>query len=244
MPAWRSGSVFEQYKTDKLTGFGIKKDRTLALDFTGLVELLFIPRQFRKVDPFSGKLIRIIPDNWIETIPVTKSYYKDSDDISWLDIQKAHNGIDLMWKSVEKSFWIENFTKNAIVFAIGFIPGPGPFMAIAFSLTWTAIKDEEVFRNELILWALAVKFTEAFREDMKKGFAEMGESFIDPSWLASGKDLNVGKLNAKPQPVIKVTLDEAKEVQKETEVGEPPEGEKADNPDGGLVLRIAAAEEK
>jgi hypothetical protein len=33
---------------------------------------------------------------------------------------------------------------------------------------------------------------------MKKGFAEMRESFIDPSWLASGKEVNVGKLNAKP----------------------------------------------
>ncbi|KAF7920162.1 uncharacterized protein EAE97_011503 [Botrytis byssoidea] len=122
-----------------------------------------------------------------------------------------------MWKSVEKTFWIENFTKNAMVFAIGFIPGPGPFMTIAFSLTWTAFKDEEAFWNELSLWV--------------------------PT-LAQGKDLNVEKLNSKPQPVVKVTLDEAKKVLKETEVGEPPEGKKADNPDGGLVLGVAAAEEK
>ncbi|KAF7911248.1 uncharacterized protein EAF01_002755 [Botrytis porri] len=242
VPVWRAGGVTEEYKTDKLLGFGVKKDRTLGLDFTGLVELLTIPRQFRKVNPYSGKLVRIVPDNWVKTVPVNKSY-RDADDISWLAIQKAHNGIDLMWKSVEKSFWIENFTKNAMVFAIGFIPGPGPFMAIAFSLTWTAIKDEEAFWDELSLWCPAVKLTDSFKEDMKKGFAEMREAFIDPRWLAPGTDVIVGKLNAKPKPVVEMTLDEAKKVQKETEVGKPPEGQKADDPDGGNVLGVAEAEE-
>ncbi|EMR84494.1 hypothetical protein BcDW1_6877 [Botrytis cinerea BcDW1] len=194
VPVWHAGSEFEDYKTDKLTGFGIKKDWTLGLDFTGLVELLSIPRQFRKVNPYSGKLIRIVPDNWVKTVSVSKSY-RDADDISWLAIQKAHNRVDLMWKSVEKTFWIENFTKNAMVFAIGWIPGPGPFMAIAFSLTWTAIKDEEAFWNELSLWAPGV------------------------------------------------ILDEAKKVEKETKVGKPPEGEKVDDPDGGMVLGVAEAEE-
>lgn len=78
---------------------------------------------------------------------------------------------------------------------------------------------------------------------MKKGFAEMRRAFIDPRWLTPGTDVNVGKLNAKPQPVVEMTLDEAKKVQKETEVGKPPEGQKADDPDGGKVLGVAAAEE-
>ena len=240
---WRAGTQFHDYKADKLKGFGIHKDLTLGLNFTGLVELLSIPRQFRKVNPYTGKLVRIVPENWVKTVAVAKSY-RDSDDISWLTIQKAHSGLDLMWKSVEKSFWFEAFAKNAMTFAIGLIPAAGPLLSVAFSLTWAAFKDEDAFWEELALWCPGIKLTDAFKSDLKGDFAEMRENFIDPAWLAKDKDPKVGKLGAKPEPVVKVTLDEANKVKKETEVGQPPEGLKADNPDGGEVIGVADPEEE
>ena len=235
---WRAGTQFHDYKTNKLKGFGIHKDLTLGLDFTGLVELLSIPRQFRKVNPYTGKLVRIVPENWVKTVAVAKSF-KDSNDISWLTIQKAHSGLDLMWKSVEKSFWFESFAKNALTFAIGLIPAAGPLLSVAFSLTWAAMKDEDAFWDELVLWVPGLKLSDEARDSLKSSFAEMRQSFIDPVWLERDKPAKVGKLGAKPEPVEKVTLDEANQVKKETEVGEPPEGQKADNPDGGEVIGIA-----
>jgi hypothetical protein len=44
-----------------------------------------------------------------------------------------------------------------------FIPVGGPVLAIAFSLTWTAMKDEDAFWDELSLWVSAIKLTELFK---------------------------------------------------------------------------------
>jgi len=94
-----------------------------------------------------------------------------------------------------------------MVFAIGFILGAGPFIAIAFSLTWPALRDEKAFWEELSLWISAVKPTEDFRKDLIQSLDEM-KSFIDPRWLEQHKP-KAGKLNAKVIPLEETNIDEA-----------------------------------
>ncbi|SPO03117.1 uncharacterized protein DNG_05799, partial [Cephalotrichum gorgonifer] len=214
LPVWRGGDHFDAHKTSKLEGLGVWSIAALGLNIRGLVDLLTIPRQFRSTDPYKARLIKIVPDKDLMTVPVSKSY-PDSDDFSWKTIQEAHSGLDLMWKQPEKGSWFESFTKNAMVFAIGFIPGPGPFLAIAFSLTWTALRDEEAFWEELSLWAPAVKFTEEFRKDFREGLVQMRE-YTNPQWLETGKDTRVGKLNGKVVPIEETSFEEAEKTLKES----------------------------
>ena len=200
--------------TTPLRGLGVHSTDTLGLDVRGLVELLTIPRQFRKNNPYEAKLIRSVPPVVVKTVPVQGCCW-DAHDLDYPSIKKAHSGLDLMWKKAEpKDTWLEDTIKNALVFGIGFIPEAGPFLSIAFSLTWTAMKDENAFWREASMWLPTIKLDEVMKADLKDSFAEIRE-LIDPAFLDK-KNVNTGKLNAKVEPVQKTSFDKADKTLRES----------------------------
>lgn len=48
-----------------------------------------------------------------------------------------------------KTEWWEKFVKDAITLSVSFIPVAGPFLAIAFPLGWTLIRDPNAFVQEI-----------------------------------------------------------------------------------------------
>jgi len=147
-PIWRGGNHFVNHPTTKACGLGIWANSVLGIDIYGLTELLCIPRAFRKVNAYSGKFIKITQRTDIRTVPVVKSL-SDSYDFDWTKVNKANTGLDLMWNPPQKSTWIENFMKNTLTIAIGFVPGIGPILAVAFPLAWTALTDPDSFVSTL-----------------------------------------------------------------------------------------------
>ncbi|KAM0347326.1 hypothetical protein ACHAPU_004845 [Fusarium lateritium] len=163
---WRGGSTFLGHQTDSQNGLRVHRTHTVGFDITGLTELLCCPRQFRKVNVYEAKFVKILEASKVRTVSVSDSY-SDAYDFSWLTITRAHSGLNIEWGKGEKGSWFEDFFKNALSFGIGFIPGIGPLLAIAFSLTWTAIRDPDQFMHELSLWVPSVKIPELFDRDIR-----------------------------------------------------------------------------
>ncbi|KAK8009901.1 hypothetical protein PG990_008866 [Apiospora arundinis] len=209
----RDTGKFEKQEMTKLKGLAIAREQTIGLNIAGLVELLTIPRHYRKADmtPFTAKLVKIVPASTVKTVKVSASY-EHGGDLEWTAIEKAHSGLDVMWKKAEKGSWVGDFTKNLMVFGIGFVPGIGPLLAIAFSLTWTAVQgDEDDFFKELSLWCPAVKITDAFKADVKKS-AAVTRTYVDPKHLKEKKTAHAGSVGKDPKTDPKMTLAEAKKL--------------------------------
>lgn len=235
---WRGADHFLNHKCNKLKGLNMWANSAVGLDIPGLVALLTVPRQFRKVNPYTARLIRIVPTESIKTVGVTKTL-KDSNDFSWKDIQSAHSGLDLMWKKPEKSTWFEDFTKNATTFAIGFIPVAGPFLAIAFNLTWSALRDEDQFWNDLKLWAPGIKLAEEFKIDFRQGIAEI-RLFVDDAWLTSQTGSLPGKINGKPSNVEENDFKNAEKVIESSAAEDVNTGAEDPKIKEGVLIEIAA----
>lgn len=213
VPIWRGGEKFEKHEMTKLKGLSISREETIGFDICGLIELLSVPRHFRKGNPYTSKVIKIVPSNTVKTIKTTLTYTHIGD-IGWTTIQKAHSGLDLMWKKADDKPWAEDFTKNLIVVGLGFVPGAGPLLSVCFSLAWTAIRDDkEKFWKELSLWVPAVKWTADERAKVEKSFIAT-QQYVDEKWLTPNSDIRVGSIDKKPSTKVETTLDEADTVLK------------------------------
>ncbi|KAH7217020.1 uncharacterized protein BKA55DRAFT_627655, partial [Fusarium redolens] len=169
---WRGGSSFMGHETNPTSGLGVWREHTIGFDITGLTELLSCPRQFRKVNPYEAKFIKLVHRDTVRTVSVKDSYH-DQYDFSWLTIAQAHSGLNIEWGKGQKGSWFEDFFKNAISFGLGFVPGVGPLLSIAFNLGWTAVVNPDQFMHELSLWAPSVKIPELFKDDVRKNSAEI-----------------------------------------------------------------------
>ncbi|KAI1033921.1 hypothetical protein LB503_011058 [Fusarium chuoi] len=178
---WRGGSSFLGHETGTTSGLGVWRNHTIGFDITGLTELLSCPRQFRKVNPYEAKFIKLVHRDSIKNVPV-KDSYRDAYDFSWLTIAQAHSGLNIEWGKGEKGSWFEDFFRNAITFGLGFIPGVGPLLSIAFSLGWTAAVNPDKFMHELSLWAPTIKIPELFEYDVRKDSAEIRTLTHESFW--------------------------------------------------------------
>ncbi|EXA34543.1 hypothetical protein FOVG_14518 [Fusarium oxysporum f. sp. pisi HDV247] len=125
---WRGNSTFSGHETDTMSGLRVWRGVTVGFDITGLTELLSCPRQFRKVNPYQAKFIKLAHRDPIRTVPV-KNSYNDGYDFSWLSIAQARSGLSTEWgKGVKEA-------------------GVGPLLSIAFSLGWTVLP--ELFEDDI-----------------------------------------------------------------------------------------------
>ena len=196
---WHGEGKFADVTTDKVLGLQKNIHRTLALDVTGLIELLTLPRQLRRDNCYNLKLIKLqqaisftAPKN------VSKSF-SDTGDKNWTDVAKGNFGLDLVWQPPQKSTWQENFIRNVLTIGIGFVPTAGPFLQIMFSVGWTLLSEEnpqsafETLKN----LCPGIDLTEKVIEEIKKSAGET-RKFLPDGW----EELNL-KLQEK-------TVDDAK----------------------------------
>ena len=210
---WRGGHKFENFKMTKLRGLSISRKETIGFNIAALIQLLTIPRHFRKGNPYTECCIQIVPAKDVVTVKNTLTYGHVGD-VNYQLIQKAHSGLDLMWKKADDKSWAEDFTKNLLTFGLGFVPGIGPLLAITFALTWSAVRDDkEKFWNDLSMWAPAVKWTRDQKAQVEKSFIAT-QQYVDPKWLTPNSDIRVGSIDKKPSSKVENNLDKAETVLK------------------------------
>ena len=151
---WTNEQKWTNIQTDDVIGLPMDVHTTLALDVTGLIALLSLPRQLRRDNCYNLKLVKIHKAGLLTPVQLKVSdAFSDQDDVSWLQVAKGNYGLDLIWQPPQKSTWQENFIRNVLTIGLGFVPDVGPLLQIAFSDEWTMMSEEnpkagyDLFKN-------------------------------------------------------------------------------------------------
>ena len=189
---WRPNLYIRADHTcDKVYGLNRWETRTLGLDVFGLLQLLSLPRQLRKKNAYSSKMISLVPCSLVNTIPLTADCIrKNASDISWLQISKANFGLELQWVPHQPSGWFEEYMVNAIKFGLGFVPLIGTILQIEFSLAWSLIRDPdhfmEVLKEEIPSVGLVVGVIDEIKAQIEKT-----KEYVPDGWAENGQSLQV-----------------------------------------------------
>lgn len=207
LKVWHGEGHFAEIKTDKVLGLKKNSDRTLALDVAGLIELLTLPRQLRRDNCYNLKLIQLRQGISLVTPTEVAKSFSDSGDKNWIDVAKGNFGLDLMWQPPQKSTWQENFIRNVLTIAIGFIPVTGPFLQILFSVGWTLVSEENPAAAFALLKNMCpgIDITDKMIEELKKSAAET-RKFLPDGWEALNLQLQQKTVDANmtPKPIEKM----------------------------------------
>ncbi|KAI4281611.1 MAG: hypothetical protein L6R38_003552 [Xanthoria sp. 2 TBL-2021] len=157
----------------RLYGLNVHPNTTVAFDVPGLIQLLSVPRQLRRANPYAMKFIKMVNRNNVHTALLPSfGTFRHHHDMDWTRVASANFGLEIQWKPTQRGTWLSNFLKNVLTFAIGLIPVVGPLLAIAFPLGWTAITDPDAFldemRNLMPGFDLTARMAEKIRESIKE----------------------------------------------------------------------------
>jgi len=242
---WRGGNQFLNHTTNVTRGLGVHRNSTLGLDITGLTQLLCVPRAMRNVNVYSGRFVKISNRTSLRTNPLLHTFSEEYD-FDWTTVARANFGLDLMWSTGQRGFWIENFLRNVLTIAVGFVPLVGPLLAIAFPLAWTAIVNPDDFMTELRNLAPGVDLTLRVIEEIKSSAANT-RSVIHPNMLRSMaapqvRDHVIRQLSSLEEVGRSPLFIEAGKVLEESGSAEPKYEEGYNDP-GEVIAEIQPAED-
>ncbi|KAL8778972.1 MAG: hypothetical protein Q9213_007157 [Squamulea squamosa] len=180
---WHGEGKFQDVQTDKVLGLGVNVQRTLALDVSGLIELLTLPRQLRRDNCYNLKLIKLQQAISLQPYQPVLKTYSNGPDISWLTVANGNYGLDLTWQPAQKSSWQETYIRNVLTIGIGFVPVAGPFLQVAFSVGWTLVSQEDPEAAFALLKDLVpgILLTEKIKIELKKAASET-RAFLPDGW--------------------------------------------------------------
>lgn len=141
---WRGGNSMVTHPMKLTTGLGVHHGHTIGFNVHELLKLLALPRQLRKENPYSARLIKIVHNSAITTQNISNvTTYSHDYDVEWLTVARANFGLDLQWKPAQRSSWLNDFFRDVLTNLISMIPVAGPFLAILFPVAWTLIVDPD-----------------------------------------------------------------------------------------------------
>ncbi len=248
---WHGEGHFKDIKTDAVMGLQKTIQSTLALDVTGLIELLTLPRQLRRDNCYNLKLLKLQQAISLQPDPGVSKTYSDGPDISWLTVANGNYGLDLTWQPPQKTTWQENFIRNVLTIGIGFVPGVGPILQIMFPVGWTMVSEEDPEAAFELLKNLCpgIDLTEKMIDELRKAATETRD-FLPDGWkeLKLKTQQHAVQAVTTPKPIeamdAMLPMMLQKEVldatgnspDKDTPGGSPDEGETlVDNPAGKLM---------
>ncbi|KAJ5759477.1 hypothetical protein N7520_006633 [Penicillium odoratum] len=203
----------------KSTGEG-KDPSKVQTTIDCLVTTLIVPRDFRKLDAFTSNAVMLVDSSLIPTAPLQQTL-SDQCMADWAVVMGANQGLSIEWKKGDfKGHWFISYFKNAMSFAIGYLPLAGPFLAIGWNVAYTAIAQPDEFLEQLREQIPSVELIEGFVSEIKK-MAQDGEEVLQDG-------IDVKKLSGVETKISNASPldDEKDEVQaKPAAVVETPTGE-------------------
>jgi hypothetical protein len=153
---------------DTTLGLDVHDKTALAINPAKLVTTLIVPREFRELDAFTSKAVILVDSSLIPTAPLQQTLSSQCM-ADWAVVMGANQGLSIEWKKGDyKGHWFVNYFKNAMAFAIGYLPIAGPFLAIGWSVAYTAIAQPDEFLDELREQIPSVELIEGFVTEIKK----------------------------------------------------------------------------
>ncbi|QSZ32784.1 hypothetical protein DSL72_002363 [Monilinia vaccinii-corymbosi] len=179
---WRGGNSMVTHPMNITTGLGIWQGHTIGINVYELLKLLALPRQLRKENPYSARLIKIVPNGNIRTQNITNvTTYRHQYDVEWLTVARANFGLDLQWKPAQRSTWLNDFFRDVLTNLVSMIPVAGPFLAILFPVAWTLIVDPDSAWDVLRDLVPAVNLTDQMVRALLNSLEETKE-YLPAGW--------------------------------------------------------------
>jgi hypothetical protein len=169
--------------------FGLATDSSTALgiNITKLVTTLVIPRQSRKKDAFSSGSIILVDSSLIPVVAIQQTF-KDPSMADWAKVAGENHGLSIEWTEGNyQTPWFLSYLKNALVFAVGYIPIIGPFVAIGTAIAMEAIINPDGLMDEIREQIPSVELTEGLIDEFKKvaGLGEYAAEIVDKNAKAT-----------------------------------------------------------
>ncbi|GAM38921.1 hypothetical protein TCE0_034r10049 [Talaromyces pinophilus] len=151
---------FEEVEKDKTkvdchATFGLPYgiNTAIGLSIAKLVTTLVIPRHCRNLIP----------------VVAVQQTFTDPSMADWATVAGENHGLTIEWgKGEYKSPWFLSYLKNALVFAVGYIPIIGPFIAIGTAIAMEAIINPDELMDEVREQIPSVELTEGLIHEFKK----------------------------------------------------------------------------
>jgi hypothetical protein len=181
-------------KVDCHATFGLPYDinTAIGLNITKLVTTLVIPRHCRKYDAFSSGGIILVDSSLIPVVAVQQTF-KDPSMADWAKVAGENHGLTIEWgKGNYKSPWFLSYLKNALVFAVGYVPIIGPFIAIGTAIAMEAIINPDELMDEVREQIPSVELTEGLIHEFKK-ITGLGQDAVDNDKKSAAKTADTKK---------------------------------------------------
>ncbi|OJI96467.1 hypothetical protein ASPVEDRAFT_145964 [Aspergillus versicolor CBS 583.65] len=182
-------STTVQLKSHSERGLDIDKTTTLGINPARLITALIIPEDIRKVDAYTCGGLALMDTAEIPNAVLQREY--DSTCMAdWAVVVNENHGVQVGWKKADMgSPWFLEYFKNAVAFAIGYVPIVGPFATIGWNLAISGIFDDhEAFMEELREQIPSYQLLEGFVEEIQN-IVEDGKPMIkDKVSLKKKKD--------------------------------------------------------
>ncbi|KAF4469508.1 hypothetical protein FALBO_3599 [Fusarium albosuccineum] len=185
---WNLSSMF--YQTHKITrhaGLGWNDNITWGFKVPDIIAYLSIPHKLR--NPNQG-LYRTTTrcDELVVCASSSRSWSCPSGilraqgfhrEIDLARVLSSSFGVEVGWRPYQYSSFILNLVLHVVELGLGFIPGAGPLLSVAFGMGVELLQDPEAFRTENIL-----DFSAAMLETLIESFRKT-RKYMAPDFLPS-----------------------------------------------------------
>jgi len=150
--------TYANYTLDSQGGLGRHDDITWGFKVPDIVAYLSIPRQLR--NPEYGLYRAATKGNelfvrassnytwWGSQISSFASFYREVD---YANILCATFGVEVGWRPYQYSSFILDLIESVVGMGLGFIPGVGPLLSVAFGIGVQLLEDPDSFSSDNIL---------------------------------------------------------------------------------------------
>jgi hypothetical protein len=195
-------------------GLYLDANTALGINITRLVANLIVPEDYRKRDVFDAKGLILVDSSLIPVIPVQQTF-SDMCMMDWAKIAGANHGLSFAWTKGDHSLpWFLNWMKNTYIFAIGWVPGVGPFLAAGSAVLSALCEDPDTAFDTLQAVMPTAELVTGIVSENKSASTAVSENVED------GVKLSTKKPSFPSEPFTAVSGDVAAEAKESKPLAE------------------------
>ncbi|KAF5245230.1 hypothetical protein FAUST_1885 [Fusarium austroamericanum] len=183
------GFNFNKFPVTSHAGLGWRENFTWGFHVPDIIAYLTIPHKLRNPDQrlFKAKdrrddLVVCAPSSiaWRSTFTVIHhpDFFRQ---IDYANVLSATFGVEVGWRPYEPSNFLRNLVIDLVNLGLGFIPGVGPILSVAFGIAVQLLEDPESFSHDNILNINQTAMDELTRSSRKH------RKYLAPDFMGKGR---------------------------------------------------------
>ncbi|EKJ71528.1 hypothetical protein FPSE_08269 [Fusarium pseudograminearum CS3096] len=183
------GFNFNKFRVTSHAGLGWRESLTWGFHMPDIIAYLTIPHKLRNPDQrlFKAKDRR---DDLVVCASSSITWRSSSTvihhpdffrQIDFADVLSATFGVEVGWRPYEPSNFLRNLIIDLVNLGLGFIPGVGPILSVAFGIAVQLLEDPKSFSHENIL-----DLNQAIMDNVTRS-ANKHRKYLAPGFMGKGR---------------------------------------------------------